>query len=491
VALAISPPQFPIPIWFVVLAYSPTPKGCSLKWKNAADISLFKKMCKLTSSLLFALLIVATSLVGSEGCAFAADPLETSGNVRWIVFASRQDVDEAIGLARRFGSEFGSPAVISTTNGWYAVAAGPIAVPDPAALKKKLSDAWWPPKDSFFSKGQTFIERAWEQPKSPVLASASSSENDPHIALAAGLEVRIEFSHGRKVVRLRSAGQDVAGTSFDDDGPYNSTGVLIVKLDASSAFPQVVATHFTGGAHCCTLMRVLTFVGGRWETVNIGEFDSDGPQIEDLNGDGAAVLIGKDESFDYAFDSYAGSYAPPKIFRLTGNRITDVSQSPEFRRPILQMLLANQGLATRDMWRGNGFLAGWVAHNAMLGNGAEAWRKMLGLYNRNSDWDLSICTVATKGFDPCPDYAKRLRDFPTALQEHLAKYGYSIEGVTIALTPALLCPRRSWPPQSRPTNRSRSPSRITKPPPAQASSSPRTATSLRMPTLSKTARRPA
>ena len=84
----------------------------------------------------------------------------------------------------------------------------------------------------------------------------------------------------------------------------------------SSLFPQVIATHFTGGAHCCTIMKVLTFVDGRWETVNVGEFDSDGPQIEDLNGDGVVELVGKDESFDYAFASYAESYAPPKVYRL-------------------------------------------------------------------------------------------------------------------------------------------------------------------------------
>ena len=59
----------------------------------------------------------------------SAGPLETSGDARWIVFASRQDVDEAIGLARRFGSEFGEPAVLSITNGWYTVAAGPVVVP--------------------------------------------------------------------------------------------------------------------------------------------------------------------------------------------------------------------------------------------------------------------------------------------------------------------------------------------------------------------------
>ena len=94
----------------------------------------------------------------------SAGPLETSGDGRWIVFASRQDVDEAIGLARRFGSDFGAPTVLSTTNGWYAVAAGPVAVPDAAAFKKRLSDAWWAPKDTFLDQGADILEKVWERP---------------------------------------------------------------------------------------------------------------------------------------------------------------------------------------------------------------------------------------------------------------------------------------------------------------------------------------
>lgn len=365
----------------------------------------------------------------------ANGPLATSGDARWIVFASRQDVEEAIGLARGYGSEFGAPTVLSTMNGRYAVAAGPEAVPDAAALKKRLSDAWWPPKDTFLTNGQTFIEKVWERPRSPVVASASSAEDQPHFASAAGLEAWVESANGRKVVRVRRDGKDVAAVAFNNDGPSNSSAAALARLDASSPFLQVVATHFTGGAHCCTIMKVLTFVEGRWETVNVGEFNSVGPQIEDLNGDGAVEFVGKDDSFDYAFASYAKSYAPPKILRLVGNRVVDVSHSPEFRRPILQMLLADQGLATPDMWRDNGFLAGWVAHNVLVGNGAEAWGKMLALYNRNSDWDLSVCTVPTKGYDPCPEYAKRRRDFPTALRERLAQNGYLINGGVAAPAP--------------------------------------------------------
>ena len=81
--------------------------------------------------------------------------------------------------------------VMSSTNGWYAVVAGPLSVPDVPALKKKLADLWWPPKDAFVTKGETFLEKVWEAPKSPVFASASS-EKEPHAASAFGVEVRIE-----------------------------------------------------------------------------------------------------------------------------------------------------------------------------------------------------------------------------------------------------------------------------------------------------------
>jgi S1-C subfamily serine protease len=61
---------------------------------------------------------------------------------------------------------------------------------------------------------------------------------------------------------------------------------------------------------------------------------------------------------------------------------------------------------------------------------------MLALYNRNSDWDLSVCAVPTSDASPCPEYARRRRDFPTALRDHLAKNGYSLEGIVARSTGA-------------------------------------------------------
>ena len=262
-------------------------------------------MSGLALSRLRFLMLVIGAWIAATSSSSAGAPLQTTGALRWVVFASRQNPDEAIGLARRFGSQFGPPAVISTTNGWYAVAAGPIMASDPAAMKRRLSELGWPPGDSFLTNGATFIEKIWETPRSPILASASGAQKDPHVARAAGVEARVELFRGNAVVRVRSEGRIVASLAFDDGGPANSASAAIVRLDPSSPLPQVVASHFTGGAHCCTVMKIVTFTDGRWRVVNVGEFNSGGPEPEDLNGDGSAELVGKDDSFNYAFASYA------------------------------------------------------------------------------------------------------------------------------------------------------------------------------------------
>ena len=175
-------------------------------------------------TLLFVLLLsLAAGALSQSSSAFAMGAFETSGNVRWLVFASRQNVDEAIGLARRFGSDFGSPRVMSSTNGWYAVVAGPLRVSDPEVLRKKLTDLWWPPQDTFTSKGQTFVDKVWAAPKSPVLTIASSQKG-PHVTSLGGLDVRVNADN----VTVRNTGQDVANMRFADPGPAISTTAEIV-----------------------------------------------------------------------------------------------------------------------------------------------------------------------------------------------------------------------------------------------------------------------
>jgi hypothetical protein len=163
--------------------------------------------------------------------------------------------------------------------------------------------------------------------------------------------------------------------------------------------------------------------------IDAGKMDGDGFALEDINADGGAELVGIDNSFLYAFASYAESNAPTRIKKLIGGELKDVTQEPAYRRYLRQQVLAMEATASPGSWHSNGFLAAWVAAKALIGEGVEAWSRMLLNYDRNSDWELAECTVPLP-LDECPDEGRRKIDFPAALKNLLTANGYSIPGVT-------------------------------------------------------------
>ena len=110
------------------------------------------------------------------------------------------------------------------------------------------------------------------------------------------------------------------------------------------------------------------------------------------------------------------------------------------------------------------FLGGWVAHKALVGEGADAWRQMLQNYDRNSDWALTDCAVPPPPGAACPEADQRTIDFPTALKKHLVAGGYDIAGLTEPAPAA--------------------------PPPAVAAPAPRASIALRPPRRQPRRRRP-
>jgi hypothetical protein len=77
----------------------------------------------------------------------------------------------------------------------------------------------------------------------------------------------------------------------------------------------------------------------------------------------------------------------------------------------------------RELWRSNGFLGGWVAAKALVGQFDYAWARMLVSYDRNSDWSLEECTTGAP-LDKCPVGFKKRSSFPEALRKHLIADGY-------------------------------------------------------------------
>lgn len=203
--------------------------------------------------------------------------------------------------------------------------------------------------------------------------------------------------------------------------------VQIVEMDTSNPYPEVLFSTYTGGAHCCNLMRVVTSSadGSTWHVIELEPIDGGVSGAQDVDYDGVFELVHPDNRFYYTFASYAGSTAPMQVFALKGRQLVDISHDKRFEQ--LHRDTLNDLQPVIDDIAGqherNGFLAGYVALKFLLGEGNAGWNTMLDRYDRKSDWDLSFCTG---GYDQSGNCRKEITypDFPSALREFLKTLGY-------------------------------------------------------------------
>ncbi len=214
------------------------------------------------------------------------------------------------------------------------------------------------------------------------------------------------------------------------DGAIDKPQVITAELDAGNAFPELVVTGYSGGAHCCTLIKVIAAAsdkdGTAWKVVDLGEFDGTVEDPQDLDGDGQAEFLLKDDRFLYAYGCYACSYAPPLILSVRNGKKADLTGNASMRP-----LLVKEARRLEKMFRKarkrrekieNGVLAGYVALKLRIGEGTDGWRRMLALHQRRERYDF--CPVP--GEDPygdCPVRGYRL-SFPLHLSIFLRETGY-------------------------------------------------------------------
>ncbi|RYC28931.1 hypothetical protein D3273_26685 [Lichenibacterium minor] len=382
----------------------------------------------------------------------AANSLKQVGDSYWIALASRRSADEAIAYARRYNSL--QPAVVGSINGWYAVVIGPRAVAQGQgkALLGALAKSDYIPSDAYFTRGDGYTSMVWKAPPSPILATAKYDgetdatlqsgplcivlsrapvDGDQRAAIAAGYE------SGKPAFAM------IAGAEQPNEKPASE--VASIRLDRSSPQPQAVLTYFWQGAHCCTITRIATaHADGTWKVVDGETLDGDGGyRFEDLTGSGEVDMVSADQSFLYAFASFASSVPPTKIHRLVGDRIADVTHEPRYYEFLKQELAGlESGVKPADpVWHDNGFLAGWVASKMLVGQGTDAWSRMLEGYDHNPDFGPEEC-VTGQPVEGCPDDKKSRIPFPIALKAFLVKGGYILDP---SLYPV---PRREEPPSA-------------------------------------------
>lgn len=189
--------------------------------------------------------------------------------------------------------------------------------------------------------------------------------------------------------------------------------------------PYLLVESYTGGAHCCDHVQVVVPERGRFRATDLGTFD--GEQLErkpaDLDGDGAVDFLVRDNSFLYAFSSYAGSFPPPRVLNVIGGKVVDVSRRPAFRSLFRKSAAEARGACFSGAER-NGACAGYVAAAARIGAFARAWREMVKAHDPLGAWPEG-CRVARGEDEECPPSAViRYRTYPQALRAFLASHGY-------------------------------------------------------------------
>ena len=210
-------------------------------------------------------------------------------------------------------------------------------------------------------------------------------------------------------------------------------------LDAATPLPQLIISGYTGGAHCCTVTE-MAWAGsdGEWRTLGLGEIDGEGYNLLDINSDGTTELVDAAPGFIYSFASHGGSYSPTRIQYFQGGTLHDGSFEPRFHE--FQMRELRDMERTRAKYPGgepNGFLAGWVAQSAIVGQLSQAWRLMMSSYDHTKL--LTDCRVdkrdwqqTSHGLD-CPPGQQRQMQFPEALAHFLVEQGYISAAQSAAL----------------------------------------------------------
>jgi len=222
----------------------------------------------------------------------------------------------------------------------------------------------------------------------------------------------------------------------EDDG-MAQLKMSLRHLDASSPFPQVMVSAYTGGAHCCSLTSIFDLSpdgssGRSWQHLELGAMDGDGePDVVDIAGNGQQEILTSDQSFLYAFASHAGSEAPVVIARYHDGVLENVTRDPAYRDYLAKDLAdRRRNWIKSGRFEPNGFLAYEVATMANMDQFEKGWRDMLAhaQSTKESGFGLSACdlkpTAEKQNGYACSVKEKELLPFPQALSLFLVRAGY-------------------------------------------------------------------
>jgi hypothetical protein len=145
----------------------------------------------------------------------------------------------------------------------------------------------------------------------------------------------------------------------------------LVYLGVSKG-PTALIWLWTGGAHCCTVLRAVSIPDGAVAAKNFGNF---GARLTELHA--SRVFVSADDRFAYLFTSFAASAPPIQIWRFRNGRFSDVTRmSPE---QITADAARWWKLIQKDRrlrLEARGVFAAWAADTCALGQPARVRREL-------------------------------------------------------------------------------------------------------------------
>ena len=172
---------------------------------------------------------------------------------------------------------------------------------------------------------------------------------------------------------------------YGDPSDRQEAGFMVKDLDGDKE-PEVIVDFFTGGAHCCTYSLIYRFNSqqNRYESIN-QSWGHVGYSLRDLNGDGRLEFESADNSFAYAFASFAGSGMPIQIWQYERGKMSEVTrQYPKLVYADATRWWNYYNESKTQDGEVKGLLAAYMGTKYLLGQQEDGWSRLRQAY-RESD----------------------------------------------------------------------------------------------------------
>ena len=152
------------------------------------------------------------------------------------------------------------------------------------------------------------------------------------------------------------------------EGPSRVSGYLCLVSFAHGQLPPAVLTTYSGGAHCCTTVRLYDLATKRVRQLELGNMDA-----RIVIAGGRPLIETRDDAFSYEFTDFADSGAPIRLYEPSASGFRNVTrQFPVLLRADARWLWNLTAKRVSKL----GFYAAWAADEELLGKDAYVWQTM-------------------------------------------------------------------------------------------------------------------